>query len=1314
MKFFAYLILITLSFNSLAQDCKDFWIGNFSNLDEDPIIDENENIYVWDNIDSEGKSYLVKYNKDGETLIKKEFLINSQYFKQGLAKHGNSIYLASSYTSIINKEDSITTPTGYPNAFLRKMDTTGHVLWDIFFDSNLGGELTSAVTDSWGNIYVSGSFQDTITLQNKQYWGPLTNSTNAWVGIFKFDPNGSLLWMKNSRGAGRIFEMEVDINGNLVFGGAFYNDSFTLSGITLLRNEYSGWRQILGKISPKGTLKWMTSIQSHEWTNIYDLTTSGEDVLFLNNFRNNIIIHGDIRNSRGREDGGIGRVDSKGNLKWFNTFGTTGNVNEGWGTIGLLTSGDVAVLTEFDNQEDKLFVKNDSAILIGSTSKYPESHFALLQYDKNNGVFTESTFLYGQFHGRAATIHENVLYASRTSRFLRSDENRSIGSFVKLNLTNPMLLEIRGNIVPSTLEENIGKSIALKANIGSGVTRINWMRNGEIIEGADSVAHFTSLPGVFELMLYDDEGCTYKGEDAVRLIFRDTSLERDSIILASFYDAFRGDLWVNSDNWKTGSIDQWYGVTVENDRVTKLQLPSNNMGVEYESYVDFKGLNSLKIIDLSNNQFSSLPDNLGTLDALEALDISSNKLNFNDLEALLPIIEALNYSHQKSTNSNICGTLNEPLTIGFLQGKEESTQYTWVKDGLGLDYTEASLLFELLESKNKGVYKQRTTHSDFPSLTLEEEFHLNIGMIHTEINLPKNVIWKAETQIIENSFGVPTSINSEVTISSLENGFYEVSDVSGGWYEIFGFNVNQGVQIGAKSNCNDVGYVILDNSASQFSISSAGNVSWDPNTSTLTIPWKDNVNQVLGETKFTISGSKQPQFISISLSDTAVVNESISLPALASSGLLISYHITDGLDIASIHNGVLNVDSPGIVKIVASQSGNNSFAKAREVQIELVVLPKKVEISLAKLIQKYDTKLKEVEITTNASDLTIDVTYNGSYEKVVDAGIYHLKVYAGNTNYRGFAEANLTIEKAEAIISIKDSIYEEYDGLPKEVLITTNPPDLNYEVFYNQGNNQPLNSGDYEVLIKIREDNYYGEKSAYLRINKALARIEIRDTVGTFDGQTKQVSIATEPPNLLYSIDYNSTNNLPIDAGLYPISVIIQDENYYGEKNSYLQINKANAEISILDTVHIYDGKSKQVSIYTNPANLKVIVLYNDQDLDPVDLGEYEVTVSVDEKNYVGNKTAKMLISQPLNLDPKDITLQAFPNPATHTLHVTGVVNGARLVLLDYSGKEFIKVTVPADQNNYHLDISSIPSGHYLMNYKSIDKLKSFHVIIQR
>ena len=51
----------------------------------------------------------------------------------------------------------------------------------------------------------------------------------------------------------------------------------------------------------------------------------------------------------------------------------------------------------------------------------------------------------------------------------------------------------------------------------------------------------------------------------------------DSLALVALYDSTDGHHWSSNSGWKTDGLDDWYGVTLKNDRVDEISLSNNNL-----------------------------------------------------------------------------------------------------------------------------------------------------------------------------------------------------------------------------------------------------------------------------------------------------------------------------------------------------------------------------------------------------------------------------------------------------------------------------------------------------------------------------------------------------------------------------------------------------------------------------------------------------------------------------------------------------------------------------------------------------------------
>jgi len=108
-------------------------------------------------------------------------------------------------------------------------------------------------------------------------------------------------------------------------------------------------------------------------------------------------------------------------------------------------------------------------------------------------------------------------------------------------------------------------------------------------------------------------------------IYADTVSEKEKNALIKFYHATNGLHW--KIKWDLSlSVSKWYGVQVEEGKVTAINLSANNLQGELPA--EFFNLASLKVIDLHQNTIKGqLPASISNLKDLEVLDISNNRLS---------------------------------------------------------------------------------------------------------------------------------------------------------------------------------------------------------------------------------------------------------------------------------------------------------------------------------------------------------------------------------------------------------------------------------------------------------------------------------------------------------------------------------------------------------------------------------------------------------------------------------------------------------------------------------------------------------------
>ncbi len=104
---------------------------------------------------------------------------------------------------------------------IAKYDVAGNVVWAKNAGSAQGDIARSVALDGKGNVYVSGFFSGTMTVEGTT----ITSAGNFDVFLAKYMADGTLVWLKRAGGTGSDMAhgLKVDGAGNVVLVGQFQN-----------------------------------------------------------------------------------------------------------------------------------------------------------------------------------------------------------------------------------------------------------------------------------------------------------------------------------------------------------------------------------------------------------------------------------------------------------------------------------------------------------------------------------------------------------------------------------------------------------------------------------------------------------------------------------------------------------------------------------------------------------------------------------------------------------------------------------------------------------------------------------------------------------------------------------------------------------------------------------------------------------------------------------------------------------------------------------------------------------------------------------
>lgn len=277
--------------------------------------------------------------------------------------------------------DSLNTPltnAGGSDIMITKSDPDGNPLWF----KQIGGpgeeDFGHCATDANGNLYVTGSFEDTVDFDPGSGVQELIEKGKDDVFILKLDGAGNFLWVKQLWGKSQASLISItngyqamDASGNLYITGYFMDtvDFDPGPGIAQLVSE-GGSDGYVCKFDPSGNLVWAKSFGG-----IGDETP----VRLTSDDAGNTIIIGDFTGTvdfdpgsatqyltaQGTRDVFILKLDSSGNFSWVKQIGGPSATAFGY-DIDLSTAGNVFLagqyfgLVDFDPGSGSLYLTDST------------------------------------------------------------------------------------------------------------------------------------------------------------------------------------------------------------------------------------------------------------------------------------------------------------------------------------------------------------------------------------------------------------------------------------------------------------------------------------------------------------------------------------------------------------------------------------------------------------------------------------------------------------------------------------------------------------------------------------------------------------------------------------------------------------------------------------------------------------------------------------------------------------------------------------------------------------------------------------------
>ena len=206
-----------------------------------------------------------------------------------------------------------------------------------------------------------------------------------------------------------------------------------------------------------------------------------------------------------------------------------------------------------------------------------------------------------------------------------------------------------------------------------------------------------------------------------------------------------------------------------------------------------------------------------------------------------------------------------------------------------------------------------------------------------------------------------------------------------------------------------------------------------------------------------------------------------------------------------------------------------------------------------------------------------------------------------------------------------------YDGTPKSVTYTTNPPGLLAAITYNGSPDPPSLAGTYAVYATLVTPGHSGSVFGTLTIARATPAITWNapaPIVSDVALSALQLNAnASVPGSFVYSPASGAL--LPVGQQTLTVSFSPADPLNYAHVSAAVSIVVLPAiVINALDAQRVYDGSPKSVTATSNPPGLAYTLTYDGSPSPPIHAGSYRIDATLTAAGHFGSASGILVISK--------------------------------------------------------------------------------------
>lgn len=320
----------------------------------------------------------------------------------------NNVYTTGSFNGTIDFDPGPTTynlnSLGGYDIFIQKLDEDGNLLWVKQIAGNSNDISNGIISDTDGNIYVTGYFQGTVDFDPNSSTYNLTSQGGYDVFVLKIDETGDFLWAKQMGGASwdKGTSIVIDKNRNIYTTGTFQGSANFDPSLTNYTISALGSQDVyIQKLDENGNFLWAKQIGGSPMENGSSIGVDTNGNVYVSggfegtvDFDPSTITYN--LTSAGNYDIFIQKLDENGNFLWVKQIG--GVYTEHLGATILDVNGNIFTIGWFEGVVD--FNPGAASYIFTSYG----GHDTFIQKLDKDGNFLMAKYILGTSYNRGNSL----------------------------------------------------------------------------------------------------------------------------------------------------------------------------------------------------------------------------------------------------------------------------------------------------------------------------------------------------------------------------------------------------------------------------------------------------------------------------------------------------------------------------------------------------------------------------------------------------------------------------------------------------------------------------------------------------------------------------------------------------------------------------------------------------------------------------------------------------------------------------------------------------------------------------------------------